>query len=67
MSFLLFFMVVKTDFNRPFLPFHGFDELVAQGGRFAELARAQFMVSDATLPAATLELPAIPRTTEQAS
>jgi ATP-binding cassette subfamily B protein len=28
-----------------------FDELVAQGGRFAELARAQFMVSGQPPPA----------------
>jgi ATP-binding cassette subfamily B protein len=27
-----------------------FDELVAQGGRFADLARAQFMVAPATAP-----------------
>src|SRR5262249_43604693 len=43
-----------------------FAELVAEGGRFAELAHAQFMVSGATLPAATLELPAIPPAAEQA-
>ena len=34
-----------------------FDELVKTGGRFAELARAQFMVSDA-VPTAPVEVPA---------
>jgi ATP-binding cassette subfamily B protein len=44
-----------------------FDELVAKGGRFAELARAQFMVSDAKPAAAAPEpAPASPAA-EQAS
>jgi ATP-binding cassette, subfamily B, beta-glucan exporter len=35
-----------------------FDELVKAGGRFAELARAQFMVSGTEVPTAPVELPA---------
>jgi ATP-binding cassette, subfamily B, beta-glucan exporter len=34
-----------------------FDELVRAGGRFAELARAQFMVADADVPTAPVDLP----------
>jgi glucan exporter ATP-binding protein len=34
-----------------------FDELVMAGGRFAELARAQFMVADAHVPMAPVDLP----------
>ncbi len=34
-----------------------FDELVRAGGRFAELARAQFMVPDADVPTAPVDLP----------
>jgi ATP-binding cassette subfamily B protein len=43
-----------------------FDELVAKGGRFAELARAQFMVSDAKPAAAAPEPAATSPTAEQA-
>jgi ATP-binding cassette subfamily B protein len=35
-----------------------FDELVKAGGRFAELARAQFMVGSAQAPTALVEMPA---------
>src|SRR5262249_49881007 len=34
-----------------------FDELVRQGGRFAELARTQFMVAEAARPAAEVSAP----------
>jgi ATP-binding cassette, subfamily B, beta-glucan exporter len=44
-----------------------FDELVAKGGRFAELARAQFMVSEAKPAAAAPEPAAASPATEQAS
>jgi hypothetical protein len=37
-----------------------FDELVAKGGRFAELARAQFMVQQDAPAAFTLPEPAAP-------
>jgi ATP-binding cassette, subfamily B, beta-glucan exporter len=35
-----------------------FDELVRNGGRFAELARAQFMVADTEAPMVPMDLPA---------